>query len=315
MSETDSQGAYELNVAGTGRTRFQCHDRARGLSWSETIDLPDVSDYPHDILIPLGRVSGRVTDRAGTPLEGVDVRSAPERHENEGHGSSRCATDAEGRYELVLPPGLHTVSAGGDRRDRTADGPSWSEASVKGVAVSENGHVRNIDLVLSEGGEVEGTVTLLDGSPAAGAQVWTLKGEEHRLATQADEQGRFRLVAQPPGRMSLTASLPEQATARPVPVEIVVGETVRTELTLVTAGLLHVVTHDGAGRAVGCDLTVRDSSGRVCAQNSGPQPGEAWVGPLPPGTYDLSAWRDGKTIERRLEIGDSRTTEHELVFD
>lgn len=70
----------------------------------ETVGGADVTDVDFALAV-LGAVSGQVTDEAGTPLAGVDLRvDGPE-------GPGTLTTDASGAYALdQLAPGTYTVS-------------------------------------------------------------------------------------------------------------------------------------------------------------------------------------------------------------
>lgn len=326
-SQTLEDGTYELQLPGSGRYRISVHGRdERVLSWSDMLDAPDVEELELDVSIQVGRISGRVTDAQGRALADVLVMSEPEKHEGAAHGSAQALTDAEGRYELLVPAGQHAVTAGGARRTWSRPEPQpFAEARVGGLVVSANGHVRGIDLVLAQGAFLEGVVRNPDGSAAALAFLWSEDGTRIERIGMCDGNGQFRLtLAQ--GKYSVRAtsagstvslsmgSSSVGATSEPERVVLAVGETRRIELALSAARRVHLSVRQGA-TPVGSEVSVLDERGRRQPVQSG-ENGEAWLGPLVSGRYTVRAQRDGKEVEREFEVGaGGEQMEVELVFE
>lgn len=312
-SRTGEDGAYEIRLPGTGRYWLSIQgDGETALSWRVTLDVPAVEALAFDVSIPVGRISGRVTDTLGQALAGVLVQSQPERHEGGAHGSARVLTDAEGRYELRVPAGQHAVSAGGARNSWFQHaGQAYAESGVGNLSVSENGHVRGIDLVLTRGGTLAGVARNADGSSAPRVEVWS---EEAGAPGWSDENGRFEITGLAPGTHHVRARSRKGATREPVVVQITAGETRQVELELVAGTRVHLTVREN-GALVGSDIRVQDERGRHQRVESG-ENGQAWLGPLVPGRYTVRAQRDGKQVEREFEVtAGQEESELELVFE
>ena len=312
-SRTDEQGAYEIQLPGSGRYWLTIQgDDDTSLSWRVTLEAPAVEALRFDVSIPLGRISGRVTDTHGQALVGVLVESQPARHEGGAHGSARVLTDAEGRYELCVPAGQHAVAAGGLRSSWFQQGQTpYVESRVSDLSVSENGHLRGIDLVLAKGGVLEGVARNADGSNASRVEVWS---EESGAPGRSDENGRFELVGLAPGTHHVRARGRACATSESVRIEITAGETRRIELELVAATPVHLSVRE-KGAPVGSEIRVLDERGRPQFVETR-ENGEAWLGPLVPGRYTVRAQRDGQQVERAFEVTTGQTElELALVFE
>ncbi|MSR62636.1 MAG: carboxypeptidase regulatory-like domain-containing protein [Planctomycetes bacterium] len=314
-AETDADGRYELTLPGPGR--YELHTGTRKeqqVSWSVLLDVPEVEAFHYDVSIPLGRISGRVSNASGNALADIEVRSEPEQHDGAaGAGSTR--SDAEGRYELLVPAGNHAVAAGGGKRRPDVEA-RYAEARVRGLVLAEGAHLRGVDLVLVAGGTLEGRVRHADGSAAAHAQLSSEQDGRTRYLGNCDENGDFHLDGLTPGPLLVRATDKGAASREAVRVEIVAGETRRVELELVPAVWVHLTVRDARGTLVGSELTAVDASGRRQMIQSGPQAGDAWLGPLPPGHYAVRAQRDQQTVERELEVtGKEEKLEVALVFE
>jgi hypothetical protein len=239
------------------------------------------------------------------------VESEPEQHEDDAHGSAQDLTDAEGRYELLVPVGQHAVKAGGGRNPWLEE-PSrpYAETRVGGLVVSANGHLRGIDLVLAQGGVLAGVA---HKARSGVVQIWS-EGERAQALGWTDENGSFELRGVTPGTHLIGARGRTVATREPVQVEIVAGETRRVELELVPAQLVHLSVRQ-KGVAVGSEVSVLDERGRRQPVQSRAN-GEVWLGPLVPGRYTVRAQRDGKQVERAFEVtAGEEQLELELVFE
>ncbi len=143
-------------------------------------------------------VSGRVVGPDGKPAAGIAVvaegyADGP----NPAHASA--LTDAEGRYRLMLPPGVHAMVAVEDER--------WAAPSRTGLLVPEGRAVEGTDFKLVPGTVFRGLVTTPDGKPAAGE--WVALRELGRGIPTA--KGR---LAYHHGRESLTRSAVTDARGR-----------------------------------------------------------------------------------------------------
>jgi DNA-directed RNA polymerase specialized sigma24 family protein/protocatechuate 3,4-dioxygenase beta subunit len=104
-------------------------------------------------------VSGRVVGPDGKPAVGIAiVAEGYADGPNPAHASA--LTDAEGRYRLMLPPGVHAMVAVEDER--------WAAPSRTGLLVPEGRPVEGVDFTLARGTVFRGRVTTPDGRPASG---------------------------------------------------------------------------------------------------------------------------------------------------
>ena len=295
QGEVDETGAYEVLLPGPGTYSLYVHGSgARSLSYEEVLVVPGVSELTHDVLIPVGRISGRVTDTQGRPLAAIDVGSEPGRHEaGEGFGTGRTWTDAEGRYELVLPPGRHSLRAGGVAKR----GVGYAEKRVEGLVLAADAHLRDVDFMLSEGGGIRGR---LRGS-AGDTELWSFEAAAPRPLGYADDDGSFSIGGLAPGPYLIGAVGERAATREPVPVEVEAGATRELVLELVPATQVHVRARDASGAPLGCEIRASAADGRPCPQRTGTL-GEAWIGALLPGRYAVRATREGRTVERAIEL-------------
>jgi len=303
------EGRYALLLPGPGPwvLGLSLHVEGAGdIGWQDRFEIPAVDDHELDLVLPLGRIAGRVVDPTGAPLAGVEVATTPERHGSE-HGMTLARTDADGAYAALLLAGLHTVQAGGLA-------PELTSARAEGVRVTAGTTTTVPDLVLRGGGTLEGSVRLADGSPAPEATLWSFEPGRARILGSCT-QGAFRFEGLEAGRLQLVAAGSGQATRAPVSAEVVTGETRKIELVLAPATRVHVAVRDAAGAFLGCDLEASDANGGPVALVRGTT-GEAWLGPLPPGRYRVVARRDAQRIEHSFELaGGEAERELALAFD
>lgn len=136
-----------------------------------------------------GVVSGRVTDEAEQPLEGICIND----------GSAR--TDADGRYRLTgLPTGTVKVGFAGDECFSSGRyfGEWWDdktdEDSADPVPVVAGQETIGIDARLRLGGWIAGQVTDDEGNPIPNVCVSIPQGQYGSLARDTtDEDGRYLL--------------------------------------------------------------------------------------------------------------------------
>ncbi len=317
-ARSNAQGAYELTLPGAGRYELILHRGSHdSLSWRTQLDVPAGPEFAFDVSIPVGRVSGRVTDRSGKALAEVPIEAEPERHGGGAHGGARTRTDGEGRYELVLPVGTHTLEAGGaDRYGSSDSSAAFVAERAQGLVVAENSTLRGVDFVLSAGGSIAGRVRIADGSAFLHARVWSSDAGGMRELGVTGSDGTFEFGGLTPGTHWIRATSGSLATTAPTRVEVEAGETTRLELELEPATRVSVRVRDAAGAPVGCELEALDREGRRLPQHSLSEPGAYLVGPLAPERYTLRARREGKTAERVVEVAaGGEELEVELAFE
>jgi len=219
----DADGAYELTLPGSGRYRLHLYAMgASDLSWTVALDVPAVETFQHDVTPAVGLVAGRVSDASGRALAGISVRA---RASEDPSSSGSVRTGADGRYELVAPAGRLTVQAGGPDHGETE--MPYAESRIEGLQLAEGARLHDLDLVLVQGGALEGFVRGKDGKGVARALI---TAEGTRAFGRTDEHGAFRMDGLEPGTLLLQAVGPRVRTPEPVRVEVVAGETRTVEL-------------------------------------------------------------------------------------
>jgi protocatechuate 3,4-dioxygenase beta subunit len=305
----DDAGVYALVLPGAGSYWVAVSSSTPELGWQVPLDVPEAMELVHDLDVPLGRVSGRVTDARGNPLADIVVASEPEQHEHGRHGSSSATTDALGRYALALPPGNHAVLARG--------GADHAAARIGGLVLAEGEHRSGVDLVLRPGGTLAGRVRRADGTAAPEVELFADGApfpRSLRSIGRTGRDGRFEIEGLEPGTLTLVAGV-RAAASRPQRIEIRAGETHTAELELSPATDVHLLVRDARGALVGSDVELHDENGARQVVRSGERAGDLRLGPLLPGRYRISAWRDGRTTARTLDVAGEERLELELVLE
>jgi len=163
----------------------------------EPIDVGEIE------LIRGGVVNGLVSDReTGEPVTKVAVTAYPSEEDFPFAGLWTTYADADGHYELRLPPGrywLHGDGRGAGYQYR-GDEPWLHE-----VEVADGQSVEGFDMSLTpiEAHTVTGVVVDEDGRPVEGALVKAAGGV--RGEAQTDAEGRFQIAGEGEGMTALLA--------------------------------------------------------------------------------------------------------------
>jgi len=168
-------GSYTVTLSVTDGQCFQGSDPFQ----------VDVSPFPTAV----GWIAGTVTDAVTQlPLPGATIRAAP--------GNWTAFADAQGRYNLTVPPGTYTV---------TATAPFHAPFTQANVLVRENETtILNFTLSFSAGW-IAGTVTAAGGGPLEGVAIYAVSSTKE-YAARTDAQGRYNLSVDP-GTYRVNASL------------------------------------------------------------------------------------------------------------
>ncbi len=146
----------------------------------------------HFALIEGSLVQGTVTwADTGQPVEGAMIGAYGPAHPRSGGWVQNTTTDAQGRYELRLPPGENYVYWMGFPEE------AW-EAAPEGETFELGEEAHTIDFALTRKPTIMLTVLLPDGSAAAGVPVLWDGGERQPFSRPdpvlTDERGRVSLV-------------------------------------------------------------------------------------------------------------------------
>jgi membrane-associated protease RseP (regulator of RpoE activity) len=186
-----------------------------------------------------------VDARSQRPLDGVAVEIVPI-HEDRGRSwpepwFADVLGDAVRWRVLSGPEGTFTFPGLTDGRWRVQVQVRRPGDPAQDVIVARDRGVAPVALVYDPGNTITGQVLHQDGRPYGGAAVWivgvddgsggnTLRGET-ALLTEANAEGRFRILRAPAGRLFVQAGRRRHGFSVPVPVEPSAGDGV-AELTL-----------------------------------------------------------------------------------
>lgn len=307
-------GPYLVSVqGGGGEARF-------------TLVVPAAEEHTIDLVLPVGRIEGRVLGPDGSPARGVGLTVRPEGPSDLlspfGSGSN-ATTDDEGRYRFErLEAGTYAIAVGSASFGREA-GPHGR--SVRGgLELEEGGVLTGVDFRLEEPGEIRGRVLDPAGRPAAGAAVFVRDAAGLPLETLTSvvsgSDGSFRIRALAPGRYTLHARTADAVSAESAAVSVASDDAAELSLALQPGAFLLVTSKDESGEPVPIRVSVTDDEGRTVsgfASQAAAMEGffagvsltEQRVGPLVPGIYAVRTV-DGTGKEKRrkvrLEAGEER---------
>jgi hypothetical protein len=168
-------------------------------------------------------ITGRVTAADGTPLGCVEVVAS-----RGGAGPLTAAiTAADGRYVLErLRAGTYRIEFARSGYVTVQWGQVDSGEPGRQLVLRDREHLQRIDMSMSRGGAITGTLTDEFGEPVENVKVRALqlRGEDERsiaigtLSAPTDDRGRYRLFALLPGRYIVateaTADPPDRRTGR-----------------------------------------------------------------------------------------------------
>jgi protocatechuate 3,4-dioxygenase beta subunit len=204
---SDEGGNYAFELPGAGEYWIGVWSERLGANQWTPLTLPSVAAFERDLELRLGQVSGTVWDSDGRRLAGLWVVAEQSSGHELGSGFGRALSDASGDFELLLPTGTCTLRV---REAGSADEESaLAPAALQEVVVAAGGRIANLDLVLTRGATLEGSVRRKDGSAVFGAKLWiapTGPPIESSPLGESGRLGRFRIGGVPAGSWWVTAS-------------------------------------------------------------------------------------------------------------
>jgi hypothetical protein len=326
---TGPEGGYSVQVNEPGGYLISAQKpgtAGQQQTHSTFVRVPEVSDFEHDIALPVGGISGNVRDPSGDPAVGARVTLTTDGPVPNGavfgQQFAEISTDEHGAYELVwLKSGTYSVAVGGSAFGGLfGDNPSAHGRQVKSdLHVSEGEWLRGIDFQLREPGSIRGLVKAADGKPVAQAAIFVRDGQgrllERLSMTQTDASGHFVCAAIEPGDYSVIARTAAEVTSASVPAHVVEKAASEIELSLSAGTMLVVSLANEEGATVECDISVLDEAGRqvngmmsleeiMGAFSQGRfSTKEQRVGPLPAGKYRVTAsTKDGKSVNKPVTL-------------
>jgi hypothetical protein len=210
LATTDANGLYTFSrdpFGYTGPWTFTANAAGHASS-SVTTTIPNGATTTENfILLPLGAITGLITDGNMTPVAGATVAM----------GLVSTQSDATGHYTLTgLTPGVGnvTVTAGG-----------FDVATISALVLSGVTGTLNVALVKGSG-VITGTATDDLGTPVPGATV--VVGQ---VLTTTDANGSYTVSGIPAGQVKVTASAPRSQTQSSV-VQISDHQTIEVDFQL-----------------------------------------------------------------------------------
>jgi protocatechuate 3,4-dioxygenase beta subunit len=261
-----------------------------------------------------GEVRGKVTAESGEPVEGAAVRIWP-----------TGRRDPRAPRPLVPPEPARSSSDGTFVIDRLQAGTyvvrvekeGYSAASRPNVVISEGGEVEGVDFVLKRGFAVNGKVLDKKGQPVAGAEIQAypqkVQGDWQRHTTKSKEDGSFRLEGLSPGTYYLRAGKSGFGSASKSGVQ---SGTDGIELTLSEQGALTgtaILAQSGkpvTAYKIRIYRTGQRAGWPVRQQDVADATGAFSVTNLPPGAYEIDGYTATGLLSTRVafEIREGQET-------
>ena len=149
----------------------------------------------------------------GAPLARARVRTFP----RPGSPGANTTTDANGRYELLVPPGRYTIQASKPAYMTLSYGQRRAFERGTLVEVRAGDALDDVSFVLPRGAVITGTIFEPFGEPAVNVGVrvlryefreggWRLEQAGGGLGMRTDDRGTFRVYGLPPGAYYVEAS-------------------------------------------------------------------------------------------------------------
>jgi uncharacterized protein (DUF2141 family) len=321
---TRSSGEYEVVLEEPGDWGFFL--RSNSVSSGRHVAIPAGASYELDVALPSGSISGRVLGANGEPLPVVAVRlsldaSVAELSSDAAGGV--VATDVAGHFRFEgLPAGTYALATQGLNRSESE--PVHGELHKQGLVLAAGAALEGIELKLEKAGRIEGLVFDATGSPAPNARVFVRDQHGEIVSSSGwsstSASGRFEVAGLSPGSYTVFARTDALCSNESAPIVIASDDSAHVELTLQPSALLRVIVDDEHGHPTGAMIGVVDAHGRDFgpsnpANDMSGESGEGddmsrTFGPLPPGTYSVSATNHDKVSVRadtQLAPGEQRT--------
>lgn len=312
-AKSDEQGDYVLRLDGPGRVVFTLMSGGDPQPVGYAT-VPPVPRYRHDLVLPAGRISGRVLGPKGEPARfelWLEFRDAHlEMRIPGGQGGRR--TQRDGRFDLTaLPAGAYRLRARNDR---------WVLPAVP-VDVGLDQHVSGLVLHAQAAGTLVGRVGDGDGTPVAGARVLVRDAEGTLAAVPVTSggDGSFRVEGVPGGDLLVSAQTESRVAVGRV--ALAAGGSGRVELDLERGAVLEVTVRSADAppsirlfAGDGSEVSRLLSPTRQRASFSAVLDfGSRVFGPLPPGSYSVVASTpDGRSATQQVTLTADETLALEL---
>jgi protocatechuate 3,4-dioxygenase beta subunit len=328
MSALDASGAFEARLDAPGRYVVSVQVTGESAFQQQTIEfreaIPEVQEHSLELALPLGGIRGRVLGSEREPLAGARVTLTTdggiESGSMMGGQYAEAVTLEDGSYAFdYLRPGTYGVAAGG-----ALFGGAFGNASSAGrelrsnLRVDEGRTLEGVDFELKKPGRISGRVIDAAGVPVKDVAVFVRNANGRLLdrfsmiASGAD--GTFQYEGVAPGEYLVSARGKNLASVESEPLRVDAGGGATTELVLQAGTKLLIEIEDDEGNPLEARLSVTDAKGHEVqgmfgwvemssAFASGIDTKKTSVGPLPPGSYTVTAiTSDGKKTSRPVTL-------------
>lgn len=328
LATSSTDGGFEIVLDKPGSYTVSVQQLADGFGRQNTIEfsesIPAEKEYGLALELPLGSITGRVYDSEGAALSGARVSLSNDGPLMSGFLTggqyNEVSTDSEGRYRLpFLRKGTYSVLAGGSFLGGfLGDRAEFGRQVHSGISIDEGQALEGIDFRLDKAGQVSGRVLDDKGKavPEAAVYVRDAKGKllERISFTVTDGAGRYRYSGLSDGEYSLSARKGNMASIDSTLVRVRASESAEQDLSLAPGTMLLVSLVDENDKPIRAAISVLDSGGRqvngmmsfaemMQAFQKGFSTLEQRIGPLPPGSYKVTATSlDGKSKTKPVTL-------------
>jgi protocatechuate 3,4-dioxygenase beta subunit len=305
-------GQFTLGLPEGGRVSFVVSPSSGGSGPSFVRDLPMEGQAEVLLDLPTSGLRGRVllppddgasfaVDATLIARKGVEGQRGSTWAAVPGETWRSSSVEDDGTFAFYnLEPGTYDLLVGRTGRSAEVFGPSpVGVAQRLGLRIGPGEMLDGIVLEPAAAGRIEGRVLDSEGHSIEGARINARLPSGAPCAAEAvfsKEDGGFLAGGLPIGEIQLVAAAPHLASASPSVVEVRSDESMRIELVLVPATMLHLSLPDDIPEE-GLSLEVTDWNGfdrtlDAADDGDGPQgPRSRTFGPLPPGNYTIELFQ------------------------
>jgi protocatechuate 3,4-dioxygenase beta subunit len=239
---TDANGTFSFDSVSPGKAQFGFSKQGY-LRTDRTIEATG-REQRLDVEMSTGvALRGIVVDESGAPVAGANVRGTTSGASRVGAG---MRTVADGRFTLEpLEPGRVTVYAGAT---------GYADTVMRDVETASTPELR---IVMERGATVEGRVSGIEGSAM---QEVALEIGDEQYERRVNPAGEFRIEGVRPGRIVVAAYTrvgQGYRSARPLEIDLAVGETARVEIEFVEGNVVRGVVTLGEMPLAGASIRFR----------------------------------------------------------